>query len=586
MIKHIAFPTLILSLLLVRQTIYAQQFTEVTTGVMVTIPSGSRSANFLDMNNDNYQDILITNGKTGGEINLLYLNNGDGTFTFLSGDTITSESKPSDGATCADYDNDGFIDICAVNWYNDDNLLYNNNGDNSFSKIGAGIIPTDAGYSETAAWGDFNNDGLLDLFVTNSAGTNRNYFYQNEGDGIFTKIDDITPTLASYRSRCVNWIDYDQDGDQDLFIANEGSHKNNIYRNDGDMLFTKILEDTVVTDVSSSISSSWADYDNDGDFDLLIANYEQKNQLFRNDGLGNFSLVPDAFGTDIGCSFSSSFADYDNDGDLDLMITNGFCEADLENFLYENNGDGTFTRNMTEAIATNLGGSYGCAWGDYDNDGFQDLVVANWQDETQENSLYHNNGNANNWLEINLEGVLSNRSAIGAIIRCKALIDGVSVWQTREVSAQTGYCSQNSLVVHFGLGTATVVDSLQIKWPSGIQQNFTDLNTNNYYTLIENETIEVLALEEFSGSSSTFTVSPNPSNGDITIESADLTENYITVEIVNLQGEVVYKKRMWSQSNKLQLSLSNQLGAISDGIYIIRVSTDQLPLLESQIIIQ
>lgn len=547
---------------------YSQLFTKVTTGGIVSTPSGSRSCNFLDLNNDDFQDLLITNGTSGGEDNLLYLNNQDGTFSLLM-DTVGSDHTPTDGATCADYNNDGFIDIYAVNWYNVSNLLYLNNGNGSYSQIDTGLIPNDAGYSETAAWGDMDQDGLLDLYVTNSAGTNRNFLYHNQGSGAFQKLSGILPVTDGFKSRSVNWIDIDLDGDQDLYVSNENNQPNNLYRNDGNGAFTKISNDPSVQGNFTSHSSSWADYDNDGDFDLMVANYQQANQLFTNDGAGNFTEVANPFGPDSGCSFSSSFADYDNDGDLDLFVTNGFCSTNIRNYLYDNDGNGTFTRNLTEVAAIDSGGSYGCAWGDIDNDGFMDLAVANWQGETQPNYLYHNNGNGNNWMELKLKGTASNRSAIGTLVRVKSVINGNPVWQLREVTSQSGYCSQNSLVVHFGLADGTAIDSLQVIWPSGTVQNFNNVNPNHLYSLEENGGIVVVGVEEPSFEGPRMEVYPNPNGGDFFIEVLGMTDESYQVEVFDMAGKQVFKQPLMSHSGKVRLSISEQWGT---GVYWVKIS--------------
>jgi len=490
--------TYIIALLILCLNTNAQQFSRVTTGDIVNTPSGSRSCNFIDINNDDFLDILITNGTTGGENNMLYINNNGESFSLLS-DTITNDNSPSDGAACADYDNDGNTDIFIVNWYNINNLLYNNTGNVSFTKIDTGLIVNGGGYSETAAWGDADNDGFVDLYISNSAGNKKNILYRNTGTGYFEKIIDISPATDSYFSRSVNWIDYDNDGDQDLFVSNENNQNNNLYRNDGNFEFTKLIGINIVSDNYNSISSSWADYDNDGDFDLFISNYQQHNQLFRNDNNDTFTEISGPWNTDIGCSFGSTFGDYDNDGDLDIFITNAYCSDDLNNYLYRNDGNDNFSKVEDEFPATDLGNSFGCAWGDYDNNGFLDLVVANWQNETQNNYLYKNNGNANNWCKIKLEGLITNKSAIGTKVKCKATIDGNSVWQTRELSSQSGYCSQNSLVVHFGLGDASTIDSIQILWNSGAIQNLSDIEINQFITVVEDISSILVGEIEVSG---------------------------------------------------------------------------------------
>src|SRR5210317_2078036 len=187
----------LLFVIIAHSNINAQQFTKVNTGNIVNTPSGSRSCNFIDINNDDFQDILITNGKSGGENNMLYINNNGESFTLIEG-IVTNDGTPSDGASCADFDNDGNIDVFVVNWYNVDNLLYKNMGDVSFSKIDTGLIATEGGYSETASWGDADNDGFVDLYITNSAGNKTNILFKNTGTGFFEKISNISPTSDSY----------------------------------------------------------------------------------------------------------------------------------------------------------------------------------------------------------------------------------------------------------------------------------------------------------------------------------------------------------------------------------------------------
>lgn len=545
-----------------------QLFTKVTTGPVVTTPSGSRSCNFLDIDNDDFQDLLITNGKAGGEDNMLYRNEHDGTFALMN-DTVCHDSSPSDGATCADYDNDGFIDIYVSNWYDVDNLLYHNAGGTAFTQIDTGIVPNDGGYSETASWGDMDGDGLLDLYVANSDGDFRNFLYRNLGAGAFEKVTGIVPATEQFRSRCVNWIDYDLDGDQDLFVANEATQRNQLYRNDGYPTFTKITTGAIATSQFSSHSSSWGDYDNDGDFDLLVANYNQVDQLFQNDGAGNFTQVVSPFGADVGCSFSSSWADYDNDADLDLFVTNGFCTSYTQNYLYDNNGDGTFTRNMTEPMAIDSGSSYGCAWGDYDNDGFLDLVVANWRNETQPNALYHNTGNANHWMQLKLQGTVSNRSAIGTIVRCKAVVDGNPVWQLREVTAQSGYCSQNSLVVQFGLGDAAIIDSLEVTWPSGTVQTFLNIGPDQLYSLVEGGILDIVGVASSEDDGMGMQIFPNPNDGQFTVQLETARNMPVQVEAVDLMGRVVFADALQGGATRLSVSL-----AVPAGVYVVRVVED------------
>ena len=224
--------------------------------------------------------------------------------------------------------------------------------------------------------------------------------------------------------------------------------------------------------------------------DLFVANYEnQNNFLYRNNGDGTFTKITTGdIVTDGGQSVGSGWGDYDNDGDLDLFVTNRWGE---DNFLYSNNGDGTFTKVTTGNIVTDGSYSGGGSWGDYDNDGDLDLFVANGGGSSQNNFLYANNGNSNRWINIKCVGTVSNTSAIGVKVRVKATINGTPVWQMREISGQTGYGSQNSLNAEFGLGDAAIIDSVKIEWPSGMVQVLTDVAVNQFLEVVESVGVTV-----------------------------------------------------------------------------------------------
>jgi enediyne biosynthesis protein E4 len=167
---------------------YGQTFTKITTSPISTTNGDSRSVNWIDVNNDGLIDLQITNGPFGGQNNFLYINNGSGTFTAVTNDPIVMDFSPSDGATWADIDNDGDYDAFVANWYGWNNLLYINNGSGAFTQVLSGHPVNDFGYSETASWGDYDDDGLVDLYVTNSDSTRDNFLYHNDGASGFTRI--------------------------------------------------------------------------------------------------------------------------------------------------------------------------------------------------------------------------------------------------------------------------------------------------------------------------------------------------------------------------------------------------------------
>lgn len=473
--------------------LHSQCFTKVTNSPISSTPGDSRSVNWVDVNNDGFIDCFISNGPRGGQNNTLFLNNGKGDFTHVTNDSITLDGKPSDGATFADVDNDGDLDAFIVNWYNVNNLFYINDGKGNFKHITAGDFVNDRGYSETAAFGDYDKDGFVDLYVTNSEGRKTNFLYRNNKKASFTKITTGAMVTDTSLSRCANWIDIDNDGDLDLFVTNENKQNENLYRNDGNGNFTKLTEGSLLNDAGSTTSASWADVDNDGDLDVFMTNDAGTNSFFKNDGNLHFTKITgDVVGRTFSHSFSSAWSDVDNDGDEDLFVTNSFSgKIRLLNYFYLNDGTGNFTRNTTDVIAKDTAWSYGCAFGDYDNDGFQDLAVATCRfDKTDDADLfYHNNGNGNHWITLKLVGTKSNKAAIGARVYVKAVINGKSVSQMREVSAQNGYCSQNDLRVHVGLNTSTIIDELKIVWPLGLTQTFKQIKADQFIVVTEGNNV-------------------------------------------------------------------------------------------------
>lgn len=551
---------------------HAQFFTRVTDSPLSTTPGDSRSVNWVDVNGDGYPDCFISNGPQAGQNNSLYLNDTKGNFTRVTDDPIVSDGMPSDGATFADVDNDGDLDAFVVNWYNRHNLAYINSGNGTFTKVQEGIWVSNSGYSETAAFGDFNNDGLVDLYVTNSAGISKNFLYRNQGNQVLEKVAEGSPVTDISASRNVSWTDIDNDGDVDLFITNENAEADQCYRNDGNGLFEKRSDLAITTDHLNTMSSSWADIDNDGDLDLFLATDGSKNQLYRNEGNFVFTKI---LTTDISAnstkSFSSAWSDIDNDGDLDLFVTNAFQTGiRLKNNFYLNDGTGHFTAVTDDVVVMDEGWSYGCAFGDYDNDGFQDLAVATTRfgNTDEPDYLYHNNGNDNHWIMLALEGRTSNRSAIGTKVRVKTILNGIPTWQLREVSAQSAYCSQNDMRVHFGLADSEMVDSIVIEWPSGTVQYLTGVASDQLLDIEEDLVNSVSAAIASFG----LKVFPNPTNGDLCLE-ANFVENNneLSLEIFGDTGEIAYKKEFHHKEGLWQYHIDLRQLQLSPGLYVVRV---------------
>ncbi len=487
------------ALFLTVQSIQAQDFVKVSPSVIEFDSAASRSVNWIDYDSDNDLDLFITTGYQYGDDNMLYRND-NGSFVRIYDQPIVNDSLPSDGSSWGDFNNDGLPDLCVVNWYNKPALLYTNNGGGNFTFNSSSPVSNLTGYSETCTWGDYDNDGLIDLFITNSAGSNhRNYLYRNAGNGNFLRVDTGIVVSEIGRSRGANWVDIDNDRDLDLFVCRELNQNEYLYRNNGNGYFTKITDSPLTTNAGESWSGSWGDYDNDGDLDVFVTNSgNQTNFLYRNEGNFNFTKITnDPIVNEPGYNAVSGWGDYDNDGDLDMFVTQAYVGPSFTqkavNKLYKNllmeTGSASFQKITSGEIVSDSGYSYGFAWGDYDNDGDLDVAVANTFNENQKNALYMNElSNGNKWINITCKGTATNRSAIGTTVRVKAMINGNSVWQLQSVDGQSGYCGQN-LMLHFGLGNTTVIDSIKIEWPTGGDQYFTNVPVNQSVTIIENGTL-------------------------------------------------------------------------------------------------
>ncbi len=568
--KTSMLPFSICALIFFTENINAQSFEETTFEGITTTPSASRSANFIDVNGDGWDDIFFTNGPAPGQNNMLYINNGDGTFTTVTDDDIVLDNDRSDGASFADVDNDGDLDAVVVtygrNGTGKKNYFYRNNGDGTFEYEPDNAIGIPLTYSEMANWIDLNNDQLLDAYITNSVVSTRNLYFANQGDGSFEAVTGLSITNETLASRSINWIDYDGDGDSDLFITNENNANNSLFRNDGPDNFTKITNLSITQSGGNSAGSSWADVDNDGDFDLFIANWNgQNNQLFINENGTFIEQTNSEIALEIGSSFGSAFADVDNDGDLDLLVCNAYYPGQVTNSLFINDGTGVFTKDTTSSLANHQGNTFGCAFGDYNNDGWLDVILANTFDESQSNSLFKNTGSGNNWIKIKCVGNPSNGSAVGAKVKVRATLNGNEVWQTRQIEAASGYCSQNSYTNHFGLGDATIVSEIQIQWPSGAVETFNDIDENNTYLVVEGNGIQ---LKTISAAKFGYVVYPMPAD-DVLVINFPKDELDSKVEIFDLNGRKVNEQLSYAESS-INLDVSN----LSAGQYILKISNN------------
>lgn len=531
-------------------------------------------------------DLFVTRD---GQNNSLYRNDGNGTFTKITSGSPVNDVGASYGCSWGDYDNDGDLDLFVANGgglsASQNNFLYRNDGNGQFTKITTDITVTDGGKSACGTWDDYDNDGYLDLFVANDG--QNNALYKNNRNGSFTKITTGSIVNDGGASLNASWGDYDNDGDQDLYVSNGGfvSAMNFLYNNNGNGTFTKITTGDLVNDVAAHHSSNWIDYDNDGDLDLFVANLNAKSNLYANNGNVTFTkITTGAIVNNVGFSIGSCWGDFDNDGDLDLFVAN---VQNQNNFFYQNNGDGTFTQVTGTNITADSGNSFGCSAADYDNDGDVDLLVTNGGFLSNGNNfLYRNNGNTNRWINILCAGTASNSSAIGAKVHVKATINGKAVWQIRQISGQPGFLGQNSLNVEFGLGNATVIDSLVVQWPSGKKLVRTNVAPNQFLKLVEESTTAV-SDEHHPATPSRYRLAgnyPNPFGSGTAFPAAGTAIEFelpragaVKLEIYDLLGQKI--RTLVDQSrtagiHRVVWDGRNDLGkTVASGIYLYGMAT-------------
>jgi hypothetical protein len=443
-------------------------FTRITTGPVATDGGDSSGCAWGDYDSDGFIDLFVGNSPS---FNALYHNNGDGTFS-----RVTNAAPALDrGFGCAwgDFNNDGNLDLLVSN--QGANYLYRNDGHGVFTKIpfagAAGAV------SWSASWADYNRDGWLDLFIANGA-NNNDALLLNNRDGTFTRVATGPVVSSGGSSIAGSWGDFDGDGFPDLFVANNGG-LSFLFRNNRDSTFTRVAAAPLSSDSGNALVGDWGDYNNDGRLDLAVARLGL-NLLYRNNGDGGLTKITSGIiVTDSEQSEICQWADYDNDGFLDLFIANN---SGQNNSLYHNNGDGTFSKVTTGSIVNDGGNSAGCAWGDYDNDGFLDLFVANWQG-SRPNFLYHNNGNSNAWLKVRCVGTVSNRDAVGAKVRVQATFRGAQRWQLREISGGIGF--GQTPYANFGLADATNVQTVRIEWPSGLTEELSEVSVKQLLPVTE-----------------------------------------------------------------------------------------------------
>jgi hypothetical protein len=486
-----------------------------------------------DMNGDYLDDIVIPDNN---QIKMFY-QQANGSFNEIIRAAGNTPYMPGWSLAAGDYDGNGYNDLLYGNGNGAALMIANEDGTEYMAMQSPQSI-----FSQRTNFIDLNNDGNLDAFVCHDVAPN--CYFLNDGNGGFSWVQGGLGDYPSGGNYGSIWVDYDNDGDADLFIAKcrgggDPASINELHRNNGNGTFTNVSEAANMADMLQTWSTAWGDFDNDGDMDALVganSNVNGMHKLMVNNGNGTFSDVTEGsgFADLVELNREHIAHDFNNDGWIDVMGGG--------NFIMLNNGDMTFTKTGANATVGPVG--------DLNNDGFLDILNFN--------QMMINNGNDNNWIKLHLEGTESNRNGIGARVEVYAEGDG---WekQIRDVRSGDGFRYMSSLNTHFGLGATDAIEQIVIKWPSGIIDVIENPDVNQAITVQEGST-----LGSGNFDSKLFTTYPNPVK-DILYFTAQNNTVITQAHIYDISGKLVSTNQVENNALKVQqLANGNYLLVLKD----------------------
>lgn len=520
-----------------------------------------------------------------------------------------------------DYDNDGDEDLYLST--NEKNILMRNDGNDIFTDVTTLVGLNQSIASSGCAFGDLDNDGDLDLFVVSADTVTTDFLYENLGASSnysFQIVPSFTSKIVNITSiRGMSLLDYNRDNLLDIYINANG--KDIVYKNLGNLQFLEVSNTIGINANDVEVGSVPTDINNDGWIDIFTGNRTGTfNKLLLNSGTGNYSDISVAAGiNEVGLGMGVMSFDYDNDLDMDLYWTTwpGTNITLQSNALYQNQGNNTFINKATETNTLDTTGwGISCNAGDIDNDSFEDFFVSNgFSTSSTQSILFRNNNgltfqditrvilgdltwdargvafadydndgdidicltggagfdtklwrndtlNNNNWVVLKLKGTLSNKSAIGARVEVTA---GASTL-VKEVSGGAGRGSFNSLPVEFGLGTATGIDNVKVRWPNGSIENFKNIGINQIQTITEGAA--TLSVNDNVFKDFSISVFPNPAKNFISLDLRKL-KGQCTIKIYTIKGQLIYENKNVNTTN-LTIPLENKY----KGILLVSITSE------------
>lgn len=548
-------------------------FTNASTSLTNSTLKSGVAIGVCDMNGDQLDDIIRLSNASDLQIEYQQASGMFSNYTF--GNTGSGTEW---GFAMADVDDNGYNDIIVGGSYNNLKLLTANSTGSAYTSSN---LSTPSIFLQNINFVDIDNNGSIDIFACHDDGVSA--AYTNDGSGTMTHdtgLINATSTVTSDNSGNYGsiWTDYDNDGDQDLYIskcrlgvtnAMDGRRLNLLFQNDGSGNYTDVASASGLRPLGQSWAASFEDFDNDGDMDCFIINHDIRDNLYRNNGDGTFTDITAASGiiTELdsyGFGIQIIAEDFDNDTFVDILLTTRTASG--SHYLFKNNGNLTFTA-MASPFPTAGLNIQSAATGDLNNDGFMD-IVAGFADgfnspSTDADILFTNNGNSNHWSKIALNGVTSNKNGIGARIE----LHGAWGTQIREVRSGESYGIMNSLTTHFGLGSNTAITKVVVKWPSGTIDEILNPSADQLLTIMEGSA--PLSNEDFK--EETIVMFPNPTSDQVVIQLPNNTDD-ISIKISSITGKEV---NSFSTDFTSSTSLNLNLEALSNGIYFVNISTNK-----------
>lgn len=495
----------------------------------------NQSLALADYDNDGREDLYVS--ALNGGPNRLYRNMGNFIFQDVSAQAGVNYSGTSKVSSWGDIDNDGDPDLYVGN-RDEDDVLYINQGDGTFTEETAARGIYNPAPTSAVLFSDINRDGWLDIYIGNMH--QPNIMYLNDGTGHFTDHAEASGATDDAVAMGSVFFDFDLDGDEDLYLPHDAQVPYILYRNEGNVQFTNISSEANVNYAGFGMGAEVGDFNQDGYMDIYITNLYD-NVLYQNMGDGTFESVGEAMHVnDYGMGWGSVFADFDNDRLQDIYVSNDFYFSPYENVLYHNLGNDFETVSEGDPCESPYAG-YATVASDLNDDGLMDLLVAN--SGAPGVQLFENvSAVSNHYVAFRLDGVESNSDAIGARIE----VHTASGIQYDQVISSSGYAANNGRWIHFGLGDDEVVDLLKIYWPSGAVEQFQNLTADKKFAIIEGIGIFTATKEinntikpcQMISSDDALTISFASSSDIQSLQISDVTGKIIPVSYSTTQDEM------------------------------------------------